>query len=96
MKTFCRFATLITALAVASACAYGGETNVLPGVVFCDGPEALPGRLLFVYARNCQNLGTSTVPATVYSLDLKTKQLRSLVQTPPLSRIHAIEVIVTI
>jgi hypothetical protein len=84
MRASNRIASLSAGLVVVCAHAIAAGTNLLPGLMFQDGPEMLPGRLLFVYAKDWPNEGTSTVRANVYSLDLKTKQLRSLVETPPL------------
>ena len=76
--------SLLTGLLVGCLQALGAEVKLLPGVTFYDGSEALGGRLLFVYANDWPNTATSAVPATVYSLDLRTRQIHSLLKTPPL------------
>ncbi len=72
--TFGLAASLFSALA--------GTTNLLPGVTFHDGPEELPGNLVFLIGRETGRLGQGTNPAAIYQFNVQKRELRKVCDAP--------------
>ncbi len=61
---------------------HASSTNLLPGIIFYDGPEKLTGKLVFLVQHDYTVETNGENTASVYEFDLQKKQLRKLTDSP--------------
>jgi hypothetical protein len=76
------WSALLLILPLLHACAVMPETSLLPGMTYCEGPEALTGKLTFLLSRNVTLETNSPTSASVYEFDLSDKKLRKVADAP--------------
>jgi len=59
------------------------KTQLLAGLTYYDFPEALGGKLVFVYGGSASALSSNELSSGLYEFDLATKKLRKLCDSPP-------------
>lgn len=82
MNRVIQWVILLLIFLLARAGGVQAQTNILPGVTYYAGREALTGKLTFLLSRDVTLESTSTNAASVYEFDLAKRTLRKVADTP--------------